>query len=101
VPVTVVRDNGVLQELVGTQGIAVVLRTRNVQPSLWESVLPELCLWLPAEPERVGAWLDDERFFAPFVPHFSARLRRPRVPMETYRRLMFLKYRYRLGYESL
>jgi IS5 family transposase len=78
-----------------------MLRTRNVQPSLWESVLPEVCLRLPVALERVDAWLDDERFFAPFVPHFSARLGRPSVPMETYLRLMFLKHRYQLGYESL
>jgi len=72
-----------------------------VQPSLWESVLPEVCLRLPVELARVDAWLDDERFFAPFVPHFPARMGRPSVPMETYLRLMFLKHRYRLGYESL
>jgi transposase, IS5 family len=78
-----------------------MLRTRNVQPSLWESVLPEVCLRLPVELERVDAWLDDERFFTPFVPHFSARMGRPSVPMETYLRLMFLKHRYQLGYESL
>jgi transposase, IS5 family len=78
-----------------------MLRTRNEQPSLWESVLPEICLRLPAELERVDAWLDDDRFFAPFVPHFSARMGRPSIPMETYLRLMFLKHRYRLGYESL
>ena len=78
-----------------------MLRTRNEQPSLWESVLPEVCLRLPAELERVDAWLDDERFFAPFVPYFSQRMGRPSVPMETYLRLMFLKHRYRLGYESL
>jgi len=41
------------------------------------------------------------RFFAPFVPHFDLRLGRPSVPMETYLRLMFLKHRYRLGYETL
>jgi IS5 family transposase len=68
-----------------------MLRTRNVQPSLWESVLPQVCLRLPVELERVDAWLDDERFFAPFVPHFSARMGRPSVPMETYLRLMFLE----------
>jgi IS5 family transposase len=78
-----------------------MLRTRNVQPSLWESVLPEVCLRLPAELERVDAWLDDERFFAPFTPFFDARIGRPSMPMETYLRLMFLKHRYRLGYESL
>ena len=78
-----------------------MLRTRNVQPSLWESVLPQVCLRLPAELERVDAWLDDERFFAPFRAHFDARLGRPSVPVETYLRLMFLKFRYRLGFESL
>ena len=78
-----------------------MLRTQNVQPSLWESVLPEICLRLPAELERVDAWLDDDRFFAPFVSHFSARISRPTIPMETYLRLMFLKHRYRLGYETL
>ena len=78
-----------------------MLRTRNVQPSLWESVLPEVCLRLPAELERVDGWLDDERFFAPFVPFFDPRIGRPSVPMETYLRLMFLKFRHRLGCESL
>jgi IS5 family transposase len=78
-----------------------MLRTRNDQPSLWESVLPEVCLRLPAELERVDAWLDDEAFFEPFRAHFDARLGRPSVPIETYLRLMFLKFRYRLGYETL
>lgn len=78
-----------------------MLRTRNLQPSLWESVLPEVCLRLPVELERVDGWLDDERFFAPFVPFFDPRFGRPSIPMETYLRLMFLKFRYRLGYESL
>src|SRR6187549_2607645 len=40
-------------------------------------------------------------FFAPFTPFFDPRLGRPSTPMETYLRLMFLKFRYRLGYESL
>lgn len=78
-----------------------MLRTRNVQPSLWESVLPEVCLRLPAELERVDELLDDERFFAPFREHFDVRLGRPSVPVETYLRLMFLKHRYQLGYETL
>jgi IS5 family transposase len=78
-----------------------MLRTSNVQPSLWESVLPEVCLRLPAEPERVDELLDDERFFAPFRDHFDAWLGRPSVPVETYLRLMFLKHRYQLGYETL
>jgi transposase, IS5 family len=40
-------------------------------------------------------------FFSPFAPYFDARIGRPSIPMETYLRLMFLKFRYRLGYESL
>jgi IS5 family transposase len=45
--------------------------------------------------------LDDPVFFAPFVPFFDPRMGRPSTPMETYLRLMFLKFRYRLGFESL
>lgn len=49
----------------------------------------------------VDALLDDPRFFSPFVPFFDPRVGRPSTPMEVYLRLMFLKFRYRLGYESL
>ena len=45
--------------------------------------------------------LDDRVFFAPFLPYFDPRIGRPSVPMETYLRMMFLKFRYRLGYETL
>jgi hypothetical protein len=41
------------------------------------------------------------RFFAPFVPCFHPVLGRPSTPVECYLRLMFLKFRYRLGFESL
>jgi len=56
---------------------------------------------LPAELARVDALLDDERFYAPFAPFFDPAIGRPSIPMETYLRLMFLKFRYRLGFESL
>src|SRR5437764_5300835 len=78
-----------------------MLRTRNDQPTLWESVLPEELLPLPAELARVDALLDDERFFAPFRQFFDPVFGRPSIPIETYLRLMFLKFRYRLGYESV
>ncbi len=78
-----------------------MLRTVNEQPTLWDAVLPEKLLALPAELARVDSLLDDERFFAPFVPFFDPTIGRPSIPMETYLRLMFLKFRYRLGYESL
>src|SRR6187200_2141611 len=78
-----------------------MLRTRAAEVSLWEAVLPEELLRLPEELARVDELLDDPVFFAPFVPFFDPRIRRPSTPMETYLRLMFLKFRYRLGYESL
>ena len=78
-----------------------MFRTVNGQPTLWESILPAELLVLPVELARVGALLDDPAFFAPFAPFFDAVMGRPSIPMETYLRLMFLKFRYRLGYESL
>jgi IS5 family transposase len=78
-----------------------MLRTVADQPSLWEAILPEELRRLPEELARIDTLLDDQVFFAPFVPFFDARLGRPSTPMETYLRLMFLKFRYRLGYESL
>jgi transposase, IS5 family len=78
-----------------------VLRTVNDQPTLWDSILPPELLVLPVELGRVDALLDDSVFFAPFAAHFDARIGRPSIPVETYLRLMFLKFRHRLGYESL
>jgi len=78
-----------------------VFRTVGDQPSLWESVLPEELRRLPDELARVDALLDDPAFFTPFVLFFDPRIGRPSTPMESYLRLMFLKFRHRLGYESL
>jgi IS5 family transposase len=78
-----------------------VFRTVNDQPTLWDAILPPELLVLPVELGRVDALLDDPVFFAPFAGYFDARIGRPSIPMETYLRLMFLKFRYRLGYESL
>jgi IS5 family transposase len=78
-----------------------MLRTVGEQPSLWESLLPAEALVMPEELERVDRLLADERFFAPYREFFHASLGRPSIPIETYLRLMFLKYRYRLGFEPL
>jgi transposase, IS5 family len=78
-----------------------MLRTVNAQPTLWEAILPERYLGMPSELEAVDRLLDDPAFFEPFRAHFHAVLGRPSVPIETYLRLMFLKYRYRLGFEPL
>ena len=78
-----------------------MFRTVGDQPSLWESMLPPEVLRVPAELARVDALLDDPVFFVPFAPFFDPVWGRPSIPMECYLRLMFLKFRYRLGYESL
>jgi IS5 family transposase len=56
---------------------------------------------MPAELVAVDRLLGDRRFFEPFRKWFDPLLGRPSIPIETYLRLMFLKYRYRLGYETL
>jgi transposase, IS5 family len=78
-----------------------MFRTIGDGPSEWESRLPAEVLRLPAELARVDGLLDDPVFFAPFAPYFHPVLGRPSTPAECYVRLMFLKFRYRLGYESL
>lgn len=78
-----------------------VLRTVCDRPTLWEALLPPEALVMPAELVAVDALLDDPRFFEPFRKHFDPVWGRPSIPIETYLRLMFLKYRYRLGYETL
>jgi transposase, IS5 family len=78
-----------------------VLRTVSDTPTLWESVIPECLMGLPGDLAEIDALLDDPRFFEPFRAFFDPAFGRPSIPMETYLRLMFLKYRYRLGYETL
>ena len=78
-----------------------MFRTVNDQPTLWDAILPSELLVLPAELARVDALLDDPVFFAPFVCYFDPVIGRPSIPMETYLRMMFLKFRYRLGFEAL
>jgi transposase, IS5 family len=78
-----------------------VLRTVSDQPTLWESVIPECLMGLPGDLAEIDRLLDDERFFEPFKAFFDPTHGRPSIPMETYLRMMFLKYRYRLGFEPL
>jgi transposase, IS5 family len=78
-----------------------VLRESEPQATLWDALLPEEAKRLPAELQAVDAFLDDERFIAPWRALFSKRLGRPSVPIDTLLRLLYLKHRYGLGYESL
>jgi IS5 family transposase len=79
-----------------------VLRTKvDPQPSLWETLLGEEFRRLPPGLSVVDDFLDDPVFFEPFVPYFDPRYGRPSIPIETYLRLMHLRFRYHLGFESL
>jgi IS5 family transposase len=49
-------------------GIEAVFHTTGDQPSLWEWLLPEEVLRLPAELAPVDALLDGPAFFARFAP---------------------------------
>jgi IS5 family transposase len=78
-----------------------MLRTLGPPGSLFELLLPPGMRVLSGELAEVDRLLDDERFFGPFRPFFDPTEGRPSIPIETYLRLMFLKYRYQLGYERL
>jgi transposase, IS5 family len=79
-----------------------LLRTKvDAQQTLWEAILPPELLRLPPGLEPVDRLLDDPVFFEPFVPFFHPVIGRPSIPMETYLRMMFLRFRYRLGFETL
>ena len=73
----------------------------DAQQTLWEAILPPELLRLPPGLEQVDRLLDDPVFFEPFVPFFHPVIGRPSIPMETYLRMMFLRFRYRLGFETL
>lgn len=45
----------------------------------------------------MDALLDDSAFFAPLAPYFHPVLGRASTPIGCYLRLMFLKFRHRLG----
>ncbi|RLC61203.1 MAG: ISNCY family transposase [Chloroflexi bacterium] len=78
-----------------------MLRLDNKQASLWESVLPPELFGVSEELAKIDKILDDERFFAPFMEKFYSRVGRPTIPVATYLRMMYLKRRYKLGYEAL
>jgi transposase, IS5 family len=45
--------------------------------------------------------LDAPEFLAPFGVHYDLVAGRPSIRIDTYLRMMFLKFRWRLGYETL
>lgn len=80
-----------------------MLKLRDEQLSLWDAVLPEPLRTLPAELAAMDKLLDDERFMQPYIDKHPTKSNRgrPTYPIEKYLRLMVLKRKYNLGYESL
>lgn len=78
-----------------------MLQLKPPTPDLWDSILPEELRKLPEELARVDILLQDERLMEPFVRRFNQTQGRPGLPISTYLRLMYLKFRYKLGYETL
>jgi transposase, IS5 family len=56
-----------------------LLRAVNEQPTLWEAILPEAVLGLPAELEAVDELLEDPMFFEPYRAFFHRGLGRPSI----------------------
>lgn len=78
-----------------------MLCLRAPELELWDDLLPKEA-WEPSEELRtVDRYLDDPRFMEPFERRGQQRVGRPTIPMETFLRMMFLKYRHGLGYEPL
>jgi len=78
-----------------------MLRLRDSQAVLWEELLPPEARLLSEELAAVDALLDDDKFLEPFVARFACSIGRPTVPIESYLRLMYLKHRHGIGYETL
>jgi IS5 family transposase len=70
-------------------------------PDLWDSILPEEVRKLPEELARVDELFDDPNLMKPFLRRFKTTIGRRGVPVATYLRLMYLKFRYKMGYETL
>jgi len=79
-----------------------MLRLKDSQQmNLFECMLPPEVMELNDELAKVDALLDDERFLTPLAGYFTSTTGRPSIPLETSLRMMYLKFRYQLGYETL
>lgn len=78
-----------------------MLVTANPNRTLWEAPLPAECLEMAAELEAVDGVLDDPVFFEPYRRFFDPIWGRPGIPVETYLRLMYLKFRHGLSFEAV
>src|SRR6266516_3229539 len=60
-----------------------MLQVTTPDLTTWDTLLPEPARRLPDELARIDAYLDDERFIAPWRALFDQRLGRPSVPVPT------------------
>jgi IS5 family transposase len=77
-----------------------MLRLRDGQGTLWDEFLAPEVKVLSEELTAIDTLLDDDRFLEPFRKRLMSNEGRPTIPMERYLRLMYLKHRYTLGYET-
>ena len=80
-----------------------MLKLKDEQLKIWDSILPPELLRLPDELVIIDELLDDERFMKPYIEKHpnKTNMGRPTYPIEKYLRLMILKRKYNFGYESL
>src|SRR5690606_37150337 len=80
-----------------------MLKLREEQLSMWDAILPEAVRALPAELALIDELLDNEALLRPFIElhPIGKKSGRPTFAIEKYVRLMVLKHKYNLGYESL
>jgi IS5 family transposase len=78
-----------------------MLRLRGVPITLDALNLPDGVRILSEELEMVDRFLDDDRFLEPFAALSRTTMGRPSMPVEQFLRLMYLKHRHGLGYETL
>lgn len=78
-----------------------MLVLKNGQMTVWDELLPKEVKVLSEELQKIDEILDDQSFFEPFIELFNTKIGRPSIKVETYIRMMYLKHRYQLGYETL
>jgi IS5 family transposase len=78
-----------------------MLVVKDPQQCLLETLLPPEVFELNKELAAVDKIFDDDRFLEPFLKKFKTTTGRPTIPVESYLRLMYLKFRYQMGYETL
>ena len=79
-----------------------MLRTNNSEyRDPFEHVFAPEVFELNQELKTVGELLNNPNLMKPFQERFGTKIGRTTVPVSSYLRIMYLKDRYQMGYESL